>query len=523
MKRLIFIIFLFTSFGAESKLSSDTMSLFSIKDIVYHSEFEKKVFDCLESEKKCDLMLLAMATNPDMELTISETYRKDFYRFLDELKNDKKISRKPKTQIRFIFNAIHEKYLKLYRENTLFSEIFTHGHFNCLTASLLYAFAFEYFDIPYSVNLIPNHVYVLAYPNQSSIIVETTNPLKGARIFVDSREKARAVQQLVDMKIITQNEILEKGIDRIFNETYLSQETPDLKQLIGSLYHNIAIEEGEKLNIHASYENFKKSSYLFPKRLTNMMILNYAAVIIAQNDYVNKNSYRVLTEMEKFLIYNLPAKSLVDQGVSFMNQSISNRDYQLMDSAYNWLYDGFTDEFIKNEIKFAYNYNKAILLSSDFKIDEAIHHAGTAFDVKPENSNINNLLLELMLSSISSSKTILDNYNQVLRFSAQFEKINQNKRFIFYHQMVILDMMNQEFINGNFSQGEKYRNEFENNFAPESIEFPDASRYIEEIYSRASLYYFRVNRRNQARDVLTSGMKYLPNSYELQSKLNALR
>lgn len=523
MKFRLFPVLLLIGITAYGQSPLDTLNLFRFHNLVFHSDFERAALHCYDSGGDCDYFFIAMATDPNSSRAEAEKFKAGFYQFLDGLKADRRFSRNQKTQVSHIFKSIHNQYFRLYHENPLFSEIFTNGNFNCLSASALFAMAFDHFGIPYEIILLPDHVYLLAYPNESSIVVETTNPLRGAIFSIDSREKAKAVQSLLDLKIVSQEEVNQKGVDRVFNETYLSKETPDLRQLMGALYFNMAAHETENLRYKPAYELYKKSSVIYPRRVTTAQLILHSALFIAQNDFENPETYRVLAEMEKFIDFGIPRNALVEQSLMFTNSLQSDGKLNQADSAYVWLMNGFTDEQIKNELSFAFHYNKTLVFLKSYKYDEALSSIETAYLMKPDDIDASYLLMELIMQKIRSTRTLVQGYEIMKSMSERLEPLNQNRRFNGFFQFVYLELYNHYVLAGNFEQAEKYRAEFEERFQPGSIESAETIQYLEEVYSRASVFYFHARRRTLARNLLNSGLNYIPESYELRSKLNALR
>jgi hypothetical protein len=522
--KIISVLFFLFSVIPFARAISDTINLYRVDELVWHSELESRAFECLKTDdSSCNRMMMALATDASITFDKMQEYQKEFYIFLEEIKTDKKFAAKPKAQVKFIFKSIHKKYFELYQANPLFSEIFTTGSFNCVSASVLFALAFDYYQIPYQIILLPNHVYLLAYPGSASVVVETTNPMKGAHISISMKEMAESVNELINMKLVTDAEVKSKGVEKVFTEVFLARETPDLTELIGALYFNLGHDAAQKMNFLDAYELFKKSSVLHPRLLTTALILDYAAVVITRPRFDKPDTYRVLGEMEKFISYNFPSQFLIDQANNFIQEAKRFGQNPLMDSAYVWLQKSFTNSYIRDEITYVYHYNKALDLYRDLRRADALKNLEIAYNIKPHDSDINLLLVDVLWSNLVVNQSIDESYRLIQSFSERFETLNQSNRFRIIHQMVLLHMMNHNIVQLNYTQAEKFRKEFEQKFAPENVDAVETLILLEEFYSRASLYYFRANRNSNARAVLTSGLKYIPESYELQSKMRALK
>lgn len=500
----------------------DTLNLFRFRELVFHSDLEKSSLEYYHTGGSYDYFSIAMATDPSADLAQTLQYKSGFYQFLAKVKTHRKFSAKPKGQINHIFKAIHDEYFRLYQQAPLFSEIFTHGHFNCLTATALYAMAFEHYGIPYQIILQPEHVYLVAYPQASGIVVETTNPLKGTRLSIDNREKTKSVQALVSQKIVTQQEVNQKGVEQVFNDIYLSKETPDLKQLMGSLYYNIAALEGQDLNYLPAYENYKKSSFIYPRRITTAQLISHSTLFVAQNEYTNPDTYRILCEMEKFITHGITPNMLYEQGIRMINTAREAGNTNLADSAYVWMMNGFSDIWIKNELSYAYHYNKSLQLLKSYRYDKALEMLEVAYHLKPDNVDAGFIMMELIMHQIRQAP-IHDAFQQLVSLAGRVEPLNNNKKFTELLQSIYLELFFEYLMDPNYDQAEKIRAEFEERYKPGAVESPQIIRMLEQIYSQASVIYYKERRRTQARNLIISGLNYVPESFELQSKMDALK
>lgn len=521
---LSFFLFLFLGTSL-AFTQTDSLRLFSFQELNFHSELEKTAMQCTENPQTCNYFQMALATDPAMLNTDFEFYQKEFYSFLGQLKAHKNFGKKPKAQIKFIFNSIHDKYFNLYQANPLFSEIFTKGHFNCLTASVLFAFAFDYLEIPYETILLTNHVYLLAYPKQTSIVVETTNPLKGAQIVIDPREKGKIVRALVDMKLITENELREKGVERIFTEIYLAQATPNLIQLIGALYYNQSIEHMEYLRSIEAYGCLKKSDFLFPRKPTVGLLMYHSSMILSRSEHMNPETYRVLAEMDRFPAFKIHANEIVESANELLKNALNSSKPSFADTAFAILQDGLTDQNIKNSVKINFYISKAYPAIMERKYKVALETIAIALSDLPNETTLTDLFANLALNYVVDFRPSPDDkLKNIASYAAQFPALNENKHFSTAYQVAYIRKMDEHISARNLKLFEETRREFEKMFPAENHKFIfEALVEMEALYSRAAMFYFRDNKTAASRAVLNSGLLYYPESFELKHKLNALR
>lgn len=521
--RSICIVFLaLIVFNTLSFAGNDTLPHYSIDELVFHSPLEEDAFKCLPEENDCHYMKNALATDETVTHEEYQQYKKHFYEFLDELKEHRRFQRKPERQIRYIFNAIHDEYFRLYQETPHFSDIFTDGVFNCVTASVLYALAFDYYSIPYDVILITEHVFLLAYPQQHSIVVETTNPLRGGLRTISQRDKTRAVQSLIDMKLVLQEEVNRRGIDRIFNEMFHSEDIVNLHELIGILYLNKASVQSDMVWNTETYEFLKKSSVFYPDQMTTVRLLLNASIILDQSDYKDSNTYRILADLEKFTSFGISQNDIIQQGILYINKALSENNEAVLDSIHQWFNRYHSVDEIISELNFVFHYNKSLKLINEYRVDEALPLLEAAYKINPDDHNLNLLFIDVLTMKLKSGESN-DDYEWLSSMANRIPELMDNKRFQTLYQGTLLDLVNQHYVRNNFEMAEKFRSDFERIFAPEDLASPNITRYLEEVYSRASLLYFRLNRISRARAVLVSGLEYAPYSMELKDKLDYLR
>ncbi|MDO8896421.1 MAG: hypothetical protein Q7V19_02140 [Bacteroidales bacterium] len=518
----IFFTFIFLQSALFSK--PDSLRLFSFNDIFPHSEFEANKFKMLASDAAVDYFKMAMATDANMAQELAENEHSRFYGFLEEVRKNKRYASKPRQQVKFVFKAIHDQYFKLYDPSApLFSEIFSSGRFNCLTASMLYALAFDHLEIPYEIIQQPQHVYLLAYPTQGAIVVETTNPLKGATLLIDSRSKSRAVQDLINSKLVSAEEVNIKGIDRVYTEYYLSTDTPSLHQLIGSLYFNISSNFGDRMLFADSYEALKKSVVFFPKRLVyGLMIVNGATYLSMEtNDF--PTICRITTDFERFNIFTVSNRMLIEQGQINLTNALQQEGIKKYDEAFKCLESGFTNPNILQEISYFYYYNRGIENYRKMKLKDALTDFDHSIPHAKDDNTPGMLMLEIIRKEIASNISPPRVYDYLLNCKQDFVHLNDIQEFRNMLQYSAIDMVKYHIERSNFAKADEMRKLFDSQFNPEEVTDHYVLNYLDAAYSTAALLFYRNNQKVRAKAIIDSGLKYVPDSYDLQTKKKALR
>jgi len=185
--------------------------------------------------------LLLIGTRKNFDLN-----KVEIFNFLDQLKSKKNRLNSDEKFLEYVFFEVHRRYLKVFGPLTDFSQIFQEGKYNCLTATTFYAIILDYFNFQYDLIELPNHIFLKVVLDQQSILIESTDPLRG--FIKDSNEiKIHLKAYVTSIK------------DSLTIKTSLL-EPIDFHQLIGLHYFNLAIKSFR-------FDNFKKSYIAINKAL----------------------------------------------------------------------------------------------------------------------------------------------------------------------------------------------------------------------------------------------------------------
>jgi hypothetical protein len=500
----------------------DSVNLYSESDLVFKNKFEESAYKALLNSDVPDFLTAAFAVGSDLDEAEYQKFTVQFNLTIQSIQLDKNFHKKPRKQIDFIFETIHDEYFKLYKANPLFSDIQKNGDFNCLTASVLYGIAFEKLGIPYEIKIIPNHAYVVAYPNSESQIVETTNPMRGTSVVYERKEKYKMVNELVDFKLVSQDEVDEKGVDAVFSENYLGEETLNLKECVGALYLNAAIEQMGNYKYVEAYELYKKSSLLYPKKTTNIMLLSTAATIVDMGDYETQSTLSTLADMEKFGFMGVPDDIIIGEFTEIAAENVDKSEFEKVDSGYEFLMNKLKSEAIKDEISFVYYYDKAVYLESQEQLKEAWLNLEKAAEIRPEDQDTKDYMSGLFyqLYKDTDSEILFGIVDSVEKNNCQI--INESW-FKSLQKGLYLDVLYNNYYYEHYEKAEEYRTAFEEKYPPAEIQDYKVKNYLINIYSMAAMRYFSMNKEARSKAVLQSGLKYAPESYELKSKMDALK
>ena len=229
--------------------------------IHYSSDFERKQFSEYNKNGKFDAINFLFCLDTTVtEVKATQLKEKLNLFFTEKLAPIVTGKNKDKT-LKLFFNEIHDKLLRKYVTNARFEFLLDQGEYNCLTASALYAMAFERFNIPYQLRSTIDHVYVIVNPGPGETIIETTDPQNGVYQYSDQYKKSY-IERQVKTKMISKDEYNSSNVEALFQKYFYTADTIDLKQLAGYHYYNNAIDLIGKENFTEATNQLMKAYML---------------------------------------------------------------------------------------------------------------------------------------------------------------------------------------------------------------------------------------------------------------------
>jgi hypothetical protein len=173
------------------------------------------------------------------------TSTEDLTRFVQKLESKEQSFKKESDFIQYTFNQTHRKFLKHYKQYCTFTELVDNGTYNCLTATALYALLLDHFNIDYKIVETNYHIFLLANTKQGTILLETTDPIKGFVINADQIQKRISTYK--------QNELMKADNNKVsYAYQFDLYNVVNLDQLLGLMYYNLAIDAYNHQEIQSS-------------------------------------------------------------------------------------------------------------------------------------------------------------------------------------------------------------------------------------------------------------------------------
>jgi len=525
-QRLKNYLFCFTLFVFSiSSIYAD--SIVSFADLNYHSDFEKETFFKLENTFQPDYFALFLAADKNVKAAEYETYKSALELAVAAFKNEKFAKYNDKKKVKKIYNSVHAAMLDKYVIKANFSQLFTAKEYQCVTSTMLFALVFNELNIPYEIEFQPNHVFLIAYPSTSKIMVQTTNPLKGVFVY-DNTFKNNYINYLRENKLISKDEFDNKSLDDLFTEYYLKTKVGDLKQLAGSQYFNLGLDFLTQNKVKQALNNFTKAYYLDASLQNKFLMTASLGLMIDKTNATDPDYYKYLglftrtssKDVKKdifiSLFYDMTQRQLNFEG----NVDMYKRSYQ-------YLMDKVKDSTLKSEFSFIYNFEMGRKMINNMHYNESLSFLENAYKIKPDNIDIQNMLVATIVSLNSKSfydENRLNILNDTLdNFVKSHINLKDNDKIINLMYMVKLGLMSNYYYKGEIQKAEHFQNEFESlcNENSNKVVYESYSN-IEKSYSAAAAYYFKKGKYGKARELLNKGLVYIPDSYQLKARLKAL-
>ncbi|WP_109831271.1 hypothetical protein [Reichenbachiella versicolor] len=195
---------------------------------------------------------------------IFTTASTDFAELIEKLEEKRLKVKSDESFLKYVFYAVHRKYLGEYKQYVALGEIFDkRRQYDCVTGTALYALVLDHFGFLYEIRETDYHVYLLAYAEGKKYMLESTDALYG--ITKDQEEiQARRKMIMDDAKKINA-ELAMSGVGS--DEQYISELIDNkvtLKELSGLHYYNLALAELNNQNFSQAFTLVTKAYHLYP-------------------------------------------------------------------------------------------------------------------------------------------------------------------------------------------------------------------------------------------------------------------
>jgi hypothetical protein len=518
-----FILFL-VLLNCQFLFSQTKDSLVKKSALKYKNNEEKLAFSKYNLSNSNDIVSLLLSSYEKENIYSDTKAIQQIDECVNKLKQD--INGKSEVKkVKYVYDYVHKQFLKVYKLQNSFADIFTKGEYNCVSASALYAIIFSKLDIPYNVIESPQHVYLVTYPQSFKILIETTSPEKGYYQFNDNFIN-QYVKSLYNSKLISKSEYESNTANQLFDKYYFSSKGLTLPEVVSLQYSNYSIYHLEEKKYTEAIDEIKKA-YYFNSYDRNKYILKSTLIFNLQNNkYEKKEQVENLALLCRFRIQNddeLSNEFIKNEFLRLTeSQLINNSNYSLYDESYKTIIQEVSDTVLNNEISYSYHHELARLgyLNNKDSAYELPHLRG-AYKINPKNANLQGIILSYLEREVKGKNDPKDIIKLMDIYSKYFDFTNDNNGFNGVKANCILELSYQSFAVNDIIKGENYLKEFESLMNTKKETQPN-DNYVEKAYSFAAGIYYKKGNVAKARQTLKSGLIYSPDNFGLKLRLNQL-
>ena len=489
-----------------------------VDTLIFNSTYEKITFlNFVNNPRVEPINLLLSINNANKPESIIESLN-DFLKSLEKsgIRNFTE-----KKKIKEISKKVNSTFLKKYTSTVLFSDIFTNGNYNCITASALYALVFDYFNVNYSIKKKPQDVYLIADPNGEQVVIESDNPSKNFTVN-DEQYKKSYVDYLRERRLISEDEYKSYTISDLFDKTYNQTISISLYQLAAIQYYNSGVLSAMSSDFQESLKYLEKAELLSHDYSIGFLKNNVLINILSYQNNTKKYSG---TTLAKYVNTNPNVSSSLDYATNYF-KVVTNElviSHPIINS-----YTKFYSEFLStisdsvNKNDFSQNYYDALgfYYYTSANYPKSLFYFANSYKLNNENIAVKQAILELIGKSYNNPANMEDAIDSVELHVQKFPFLLENANF---QQMLIASYMSTlivYFEKGNFTKGRQILSRFEKCVRDNKLtdSYPDK---VSNIYWQLSSYFYRTHYYENQEEILRRGLEILPNSKELQASLKS--
>lgn len=492
--------------------TSDTLVFF--EDLSFTSSYEEDIFIRLKAGEEVALLDLYLAVNIHSEEE-AERFKKKYRALRSSFEREGVDGMKDKKKIKAIYEDTHDALMIRYSEEALFPDLFREGSFNCVSGSMVYSLLFEEFGIPYQIQKGMNHVYLLAYPQTQTMLVETTDSEKGL-IKLDQSDKEKYLEQLARGKMITPQESAGNSVTSMFLQYAFEKTQIDAYELASYQYSNQGIFYYNDRKLDKAYRCFEKAQYLKPNEVYAQMLLSTGAFLLHQAKYRDTADFYLLRKLVRYSDYGITEDDVlaefnrISQKVFFEQSDTVN--YRL---AHDILLSTSLSEASKKTISIAFygNLINARLEKND--MEGALSYLDDYYRIDSENEQVVELITQILVEGAVEKKNKEESLTFISSYASQFPDVYEKDRMKSFTMALYLELAREKFELKQAREGLAYLDKFEASYQTELFYGGGGAPIIVEAYEHAAFYYYEKHYYRQAKEMLDRGLKILPGNHRL--------
>lgn len=450
IKSTYFLLILFFSAFGFSQQPLDTLN------IEFISDFEREILsETLESHSLDEYFIdILMASDSTIDYNKSQTEKVKIDQYLEGL-SKKALKLNEKKRVKFLFEQIHDEFFKKYELDSYFTDIFKNSTYNCVTATALYTYVFDIFKVPYQIKETPTHVYLIAFPKSHMIYVETTIPGKSGSYVPTENMLKKAVDELVELKFITSEQVSRVGYNKAFNDYYYGDENIMKKDLVGIQYYNQAISLLNDKKYENAYWSILKARLFYGNQKARLLSESILFQIVEDLEFERVENFKWFLKLTKaskdleFLKYKL---------FKILSQdSWGNYEYDYVEGKL----ESIEDNFIESELLQSIYSFRADRFSKFQMHKKTLDYAEKIYALNPNDLNAKNYIAESSIMNIAQMNLTEERLMDLKELNAKYPFINEFGVFSRYKIYLYSFLTSTTFDANNALDGLSYLTELE--------------------------------------------------------------
>jgi tetratricopeptide (TPR) repeat protein len=443
-------------------------------------------------------------------------FKKELNFFIHELEVFN--SQSPAKRVKKIFTLTKKKYLQNYYLYAFFPELNTENHFNCVTGTALFAIIFDQLSIPYSIVEVPQHVYLVAYPDSYKIGIESTSEKNGVYVWTE-HTKLEAVSYLMNIGKVTDQEVKLKGIDAIITEYFYTNEELDFDGIVGLHLINRSLYLSDRKKNKEALGCLKRAHQFYKGPTLDLIEGSVLAELISTTELDNIDMIDYLTRYYSICSAKSEKQRSLNNFEFIVNEAlITRRDLVFVDSS-EALVKINLDENSQKLFQASIEKVRAIWHHNRGKDDESFACAEKSYALNPLDKSVEDLLATCLINSFTESDLMDEEIGEyVLKYVAKYPFLHESPRFINFEIALYAMLAGDYFLDNEPEEGKLYLSKMEALLDNPEIDLDDVGEFIGEAYGQYSTYLFRQGSYADALKWIDVALEYEPGSPTHESR-----
>jgi tetratricopeptide (TPR) repeat protein len=495
-----------------------TDTLFRPSDLFYFSTLEGESFSQYFDGKPdyFKMIITVDANSHENELEIYHDWIMDIIQEIRHKKFDRLSKVKKINQVK---NSVSKALLTSFKHQSSFSDLFRFGKYNYYTAASVYAIVLDQLDIPYTIREVSNSILLLAYPNVGQIPIEIEGP--ASQFFAFAHDTRNSFIEFLRESNTVNDATFSSTTSRVlFERYYFADYGLTIREMIGMLYLNSAVDYLNRSEPVNAYYQFEKAFILYPSHKTQYLLLAHLNSFLIAMDYHNPRDLGYLIKASRLIGFGVQRERITGFLENIIHEVlVKEQDLEGMQYIFDYMQEYLADEALKKELSFLFYYETGRLYFNNEQYWKALTSFETAYSLKPDN-DINQDLLARALGGYSISANPGMVLEKINLYDTAYTGIVDNEIYLMIKLNVSLEFFGEAYQLQDEKNGEHYMAIFEEMLD----QYPDLSiayLAVGRSYSSAAIYYYRQGQVEKSRELLEKGLKYAPHNLELKMKLKS--